>query len=157
PAGARFDAGAGQVVLDAGRVTPGARFAGTYRVRVNPDVPDGTVIGNQGRVDALAETLGFPIDKATNQAERTVASPDLAMAKSFAGINAPAQTVTYTFDVRTAASAPSRGTVTVTDAIPTGLTVQAVAGAGWTCDPPAAAIRCTRSDALAGGGAYPSI
>src|SRR5207237_752813 len=45
------------------------------------------------------------------------------------------------------------GTVTVTETAPTGLTVMAMAGNGWTCN----TATCTRSDALPGGLSYPPI
>jgi len=49
--------------------------------------------------------------------------------------------------------APTSGTVTVTENVPTGLTLAAMAGSGWTCSSNA----CTRSDALNGGSSYPAI
>ncbi len=64
------------------------------------------------------------------------------------------QNATYTVTVSNAASAPSTvGTVTVTDTIPSGLTLVSLAGTGWTC----VTNTCTRVDALAGGASYPSI
>jgi hypothetical protein len=42
--------------------------------------------------------------------------------------------------------------VTVTDTLPSGLTLVSMAGAGWTCT-----NACTRSDALAGSASYPAI
>jgi len=50
-------------------------------------------------------------------------------------------------------TAPSNGTVTVTESLPSGLTLVSMAGTGWTC----ASITCTRSDALATGASYPAI
>ncbi len=52
-------------------------------------------------------------------------------------------------------SAPSSGTVTVTETPPPGLTVTALSGTGWTCT--VATRTCTRSDALAPGASYPAI
>ena len=46
------------------------------------------------------------------------------------------------------------GTVTVTETVPTGMTLVSMAGTGWTCT---TLPTCTRSDALAGGGSYPVI
>ena len=50
-------------------------------------------------------------------------------------------------------SSPSSGAVTVTETPPTGLTITALSGTGWTCTIPT----CTRSDALAPGTSYPPI
>jgi uncharacterized repeat protein (TIGR01451 family) len=64
------------------------------------------------------------------------------------------QNATYTVMVSDAANAPSTaGTVTVTDTIPSGLTLVSMAGTGWTC----VTNTCTRVDALAGGASYPAI
>jgi uncharacterized repeat protein (TIGR01451 family) len=53
---------------------------------------------------------------------------------------------------------PTSGTVTVTDTIPSGLSLVSMAGTGWSCgatpNPPNV---CTRSDALNGGLNYPAI
>jgi hypothetical protein len=50
-------------------------------------------------------------------------------------------------------SGPTSGTVTVNETIPSGLTLAAMAGAGWSCS----GSSCTRSDVLAAGASYPAI
>jgi len=49
----------------------------------------------------------------------------------------------------------SSGTVTVSDALPAGLTATDISGIGWTAN--LGSLTCTRSDALAVGAAYPPI
>jgi uncharacterized repeat protein (TIGR01451 family) len=51
------------------------------------------------------------------------------------------------------AAGPTGGLVTVTDTLPSGLSLVSMNGMGWNC----AANSCTRSDALGGGGTYPAI
>jgi uncharacterized repeat protein (TIGR01451 family) len=64
------------------------------------------------------------------------------------------QDATYTVSVSNGASAnPTSGTVTVTDALPSGLTLVSMTGSGWTC----ATITCTRSNTLNAGLSYPAI
>ena len=54
----------------------------------------------------------------------------------------------YTVTVTNALGAgATSGTVTVTESLPSGLTLVSMAGVGWTC----AGTCCTRSDALSGG------
>ena len=48
---------------------------------------------------------------------------------------------------------PTSGKVTVTDTIPSGLTLVSMAGTGWACT----SNVCTRTNALAAGKSYPAI
>jgi uncharacterized repeat protein (TIGR01451 family) len=60
----------------------------------------------------------------------------------------------YTLTVSNLSGASSTtGFVTVTDAIPSGMTLMSMAGSGWTCIGNA----CSRSDSLAAGASYPPI
>ena len=81
----------------------------------------------------------------------------LTITKTHTGDFTQEQTAaTYTVTVSNAAGAgPTNGTVTVLDTTPLGLTLDSMAGTGWTCA--ADANSCTRSDALAGGASYPPI
>ena len=63
----------------------------------------------------------------------------------------------YLLSVYNAGAAPTTGQVTVTDTLPSGLSLVSMkTGFGWTC-PGTAANNCTRSDALSGGASYPGI
>lgn len=61
----------------------------------------------------------------------------------------------YTLTVSNTGDAPSFGTVTVTDTVPTGLTATNISGSGWTCTQPAGP--CQRNDALANGASFPAL
>jgi len=81
-------------------------------------------------------------------------APALAITKTHTGSFVQGLTGTYTVTVSNGAgSGPTIGTVTVAENPPSGLTIATMAGTGWTCS----ASSCTRSDALAGGAAYPAI
>ena len=83
-----------------------------------------------------------------------VSGSDLTIAKVHSPSTAvPGQTITYTVTVKNVGASASSGPVTVTETPPTGLTITALAGAGWTCTIPT----CTRSDALAPAASYPDI
>jgi uncharacterized protein (TIGR03437 family) len=90
-----------------------------------------------------------------NQWSMTTSPAVLSVDKAHIGNFAQGQTsATYTVTVSNSASAgPTAGTVTVSEAVPAGLTLVSMAGTGWTC----ADISCTRSDALAAGASYPAI
>ena len=61
---------------------------------------------------------------------------------------------TYTITVSNASGvAGTSGAVTVTDAVPIGLTLVSMAGTGWTCS----GDTCNRTDSLGSGKSYPAI
>jgi uncharacterized repeat protein (TIGR01451 family) len=81
---------------------------------------------------------------------------DLTISKTHSGNFIGGQTnVPYTITVSNSGGGSSAGTVTVTDALPNGLTATAMSGFGWTCD--LANTRCTRSDSLLNGASFPVI
>src|SRR5690242_19919964 len=66
----------------------------------------------------------------------------------------PGMVAAYTtITVRNPGSDSVRGTVSVTDTLPAGLTMTAIGGAGWSC----AGLTCSRSDRLAPHSAYQPI
>ena len=82
---------------------------------------------------------------------------DLTIAKTHAGNFTQGQVgATYSLTVTNsgASDKANLALVTVTDAPPSGLTITAMSGAGWTCTTPPS---CTRSDLLAAGASYPAI
>ena len=82
--------------------------------------------------------------------------PDLTLTKTHTGNFTQGQAgATYTITARNVGTSASSGTVTVTDALPTGLTATGLAGAGWTCS--VATLTCSRSDILAVTTSYPPI
>ena len=81
--------------------------------------------------------------------------PALSIAKAHQGNFAQAQqNATYTITVGNGLTAAvTSGTVTVTETVPSGLTLVSMAGTGWTCS----SNTCTRADALAAGASYAAI
>jgi uncharacterized repeat protein (TIGR01451 family) len=83
-----------------------------------------------------------------------IASPVLSITSTHTGSFVQGQTGSYTVTVsNSAAAGPTSGTVTVTEALPVGLTLNTMSGTGWTCS----ANSCTRGDVLAAGSSYPLI
>jgi uncharacterized protein (TIGR03437 family) len=80
----------------------------------------------------------------------------LAITQSHIGNLTAGETgMTYTLSVTNAGSAPSWGTVRVTDALPPGLAATSLTGAGWTCD--LASVTCAQPGGLAAGAGYSPI
>jgi hypothetical protein len=119
---------------------------------------------------------GEPIPQATNPvpynfleragtppAQWFVAPDGLGIdATHFPAVFARGRTGTITINVTNLLDTPSDAdpvggsTVTVTDAIPAGLTATSVSGPGWTCSG-SGTRRCTRTDTLAPHASYPPI
>jgi uncharacterized repeat protein (TIGR01451 family) len=88
-----------------------------------------------------------------NNSSSTGTPPALSIVKTHTGNFTQGQTgATYTVTVTNSGN-PTLGTVTVTETIPTGLTLVSMAGDGWICS----GITCKRSDVLSPGGSYPDI
>ena len=83
-----------------------------------------------------------------------VITPVLAVSKSHSGNFVAGGSGSYTVTVSNTGGAPTSGTVTLTDAAPTGMSVTAMSGTGWSCSN---LPTCTRTDALAAGSSYPAI
>jgi uncharacterized repeat protein (TIGR01451 family) len=98
---------------------------------------------------------------ATNGLDQTfttapTGTPDLAITVAHAGNFTQGDiSDTYTIAITNVGAAASSGMVTVTNALPGGLTATAISGSGWTTN--LATLTCTRSDALAAGASYPAI
>jgi chitodextrinase len=85
-----------------------------------------------------------------------IPTSDLTVGKTHTGTFSQGQIgASYSLAVSNVGSASTTGTVTVTDALPSGLTATAIGGNGWSCS--LATTSCTRSDALAAAGSYPAV
>jgi LPXTG-site transpeptidase (sortase) family protein len=136
----------------------------TFTVNIAPSVATGTY-NNPATATYLDPTRTTLAGTAASAypgggVERvSVGVPDLTITKSHTDpLVRGSTTATYTLTVHNSGGGPSTGTVTVTDALPAGLTPTAAAGSGWTCPAPAGqTVSCTRADALAAGSSYPAI
>ena len=81
---------------------------------------------------------------------------DLTLTKTHVGSFTQGQNgAVYTLTVKNSGSSATTGTVSLRDVLPSGLTAAGMTGSGWTCT--TSTLTCTRSDALAAGGSYPSV
>ncbi len=85
----------------------------------------------------------------------TILFPSLNIAKTHTGsFTQGQQSATYTITVsNTGGATPTLGTVSVTDTLPTGLTLVSISGTGWLC----VSVTCMRNDTLMPGGGYPPL
>ena len=82
-------------------------------------------------------------------------TPDLTITSSHSGTFYQGSTGTYTLTVTNSGTAPTSGQVTVTDTLPSGMSVSSLSGTGWTCTVSTAS--CTQTTALANGASYSPI
>ncbi len=99
---------------------------------------------------------GTPNPRSSASNPPPVTSIDLAITKSHSGTFTQGDAArTYTITVTNVGSLATTGTVSVVDALPTGLTATAMSGTGWTIT--LGTLTATRADALNTNAAYPAI
>ena len=139
--------------VTSGTVTSGAASA-TYVV------PGGTGTGMY-TINAVYNPGGpFATSSDGTHTLSVTGMPDLTISKMHTGNFTQGQMgATYSITVANSGTAPTSGSVTVTDTIPNGLTLVSMAGTGWTCGPPNAANVCvtTTTTAQLPGYTYPAI
>jgi uncharacterized protein (TIGR03437 family) len=99
----------------------------------------------------VSNEVTFPV---LNPSGTSSMVPSLNIVMTHTGNFSPGETnATYTVTVTNVGANPTYGTVTVTEVVPTGLTLVSITGDGWNC----IGAVCTRSDALPFGGVYPTL
>jgi uncharacterized repeat protein (TIGR01451 family) len=106
------------------------------------------------QVNSVTVSGGGSASASTTDSTIILPSPHLTISSTHSGNFVQGQIGVYTLTVsnQTGASATT-GTVTVTDTLPSGMTLVSVAGSGWTC----ASNICTTSTVLQPGTSYQAI
>ena len=116
-----------------------------------------TSVTNTATVSGGGE-LNTANDTASDPTTITPQAPDLTISKTHSGSFAEGDSAdNYTITVHNIGTLPTSGLVTVTDAVPTGMSPVSASGTGWTTQISGSTITATRSDALAAGGSYPAL
>ncbi len=127
-----------------GRVTTSGEIT-EYAVPTNGSEPFSIVTGPDGAL-WFTELTGNKIGRA--------AFPALSITKTHTGNFTQGQMgAQYSVSVGNPGNGSTTGVVTVTDTIPTGLSLVSMTGTGWSCT----LNTCTRSDVLASNQTYPAI
>ena len=120
----------------------------TVNVAANAASPQVNTVAVSGGGSPNANAVDSAIIYATNPAALSITLTHVG------NFTAGQVGATYTVNVSNGAAAGSTsGTVTVTETVPSGLTLVSMAGTNWTC----ASNTCTRSDVLTPGSSYPAI
>ncbi|HKF22128.1 MAG TPA: DUF11 domain-containing protein [Candidatus Angelobacter sp.] len=116
-------------------------------------VTNTATVGGGGDVNPLNNTASDPTTIIPPPADLTISKTHAAgsFAQGFGAI--------YNLTVSNVGLGPTKGAVTVVDTLPTGITIIAASGNGWTCvvSTNLTTMTCTRGDILAVGVSYPTI
>lgn len=162
----RFRLGAGATATQGGTLAIDSTTAVRFRVVVNSNVTNGTVISNQAIVRYTDPTAGSDVTVlslppggpvAGAPTTLTVETPDLTITKSHTGNLVRGSSGAYSLTVSNAGPGISAGTITVLDTLPVGLTPATATGSGWTCGITGQVVACTRSGAISDGASAPAI
>jgi uncharacterized repeat protein (TIGR01451 family)/fimbrial isopeptide formation D2 family protein len=82
---------------------------------------------------------------------------DLGIVKSHSGNAVAGQNLDFTLAVTNHGKSDSPGPITVTDAIPSGMSYVSASGSGWSCAASGRNLTCTRTAGLAAGTSAPDI
>jgi uncharacterized repeat protein (TIGR01451 family) len=127
----------------------------TLTVDVSANAPD--TLTNTAAVTTLGDNNATN-DVANDPTQIDSQMVDLTIDKSHAGSFSRGQTgATYTLVVSNVGALQSSGTVSVSDVLPTGLALTAVAGTNWECSFDPGSVNCVRNDDLAAGASYEPI
>jgi uncharacterized repeat protein (TIGR01451 family) len=155
----RFALGTGGTATQGGRLAIGESTTFSFKVTVNSALADGTALTNIGQISYTADQLGIKSEVDTPPATTKVIVPDLKIDKSHTGLlRAGSDDVTFSLVVSNVGTAPSRGTVTVTDELNQYFSFAGTpSGTDWACSTSGRKLTCTRSDSLAVGNSWPPI
>ena len=129
--------------------TLSANASCTITVVVTSPVP-GTFSNTTTGVSSNETATGTPATASL----LTVVSPDLRLTKTHSGNFIVGTQGTYTLTIdNTIGTAPTSGTITVTDTLPAGLTYVAAGsgGTGWACSAAGQVVTCTSSTVIGAG------
>jgi uncharacterized repeat protein (TIGR01451 family) len=122
----------------------------TVKVNVAPDA-------SSPQLNQVSVSGGGSAPASASDSTTILPPPTLSISKTHTGNFAQGQQhAIYTVKVSNAAGvSATSGAVTVTEAVPSGMTLVSMAGTGWTC--PANGTTCSRTSALSAGSSYPPI
>jgi uncharacterized repeat protein (TIGR01451 family) len=129
-------------------VGPSATTSITLTVSVDAGAP--ASVNNSASV-ATAGDSDPSNDTATDSAIPIGGPADLALQMNHPGAFVVGHAGTYTITAINVGAAPTTGTITVTDVLPTGLNFTSGSGSGWSCGAVGQTVTCTTPGPLAAG------
>jgi mucin-19 len=141
------------VSLSGGTIPSGGCFIRVNVMAANPGVYLNVIPAGQ------LQTANAGTSQQAATASLQISAPDLRVSKKSSGKFWRGQQAgaAYVISVSNIGSAPSNGTVTMQDTIPSGLAIGTVTAVGWSCATSGQVVSCARADSLPVGGNYDDI
>jgi uncharacterized repeat protein (TIGR01451 family) len=156
-----FRLGTGATASSGGTIAPGETDTLTFDVTVDASDVDGQQITNQAHATFLGKSLGTSYVNDSPAVVSTVATPDLAIYKTYTGGLIGGTQTQFNLTVTNLGSLQkvAGDQVTVTDTLPsdTFSSLDGASGDGWSCTSSDLTATCTRSDRLGPNDSYPDI
>ncbi|MFZ0759792.1 MAG: C25 family cysteine peptidase [Candidatus Sulfotelmatobacter sp.] len=145
--------GGGGVVLVSGTPASLSITGGTSGITENPGVTYGATNGATG-----VSVTNATISSTSGTQSGAQCTPDVTLTKSHVGNFTRGSIASYTIPVSNLSLyGATKGTVTVNDTLPVGLTPTSAIGTGWTCSIALQTVSCIDATALAANSGYPAI
>lgn len=129
----------------------------TYTVSATVSASSGSIANTVTVAPPSWLTDATPANNSATDTDTVVAAADLQITKVAATGFAVGNTADYTLTVRNNGPQSAAGTITVSDALPSGLTYSTAFGTGWTCAHASGTVTCTRSGPVTSGTTLPAI
>jgi uncharacterized repeat protein (TIGR01451 family) len=133
---------------------PAGESAESLELRVDIAPSVGSQVTNEATVALAADPVS---DNDTDDDTAAVGRVDVSIDKSHTGNFPRGGDGSYTLAVSNGGTSATRGTTTVTDALPSGLSFQSASGTGWSCSVSSGTVSCDHAGTIAPGGAAQPI
>jgi uncharacterized repeat protein (TIGR01451 family)/fimbrial isopeptide formation D2 family protein/LPXTG-motif cell wall-anchored protein len=136
-------------VLDAGGLASGA--SSTFRVSVSVAANHQGDVTNTARVESPTHDP-VPGNNVSTDTTSPVTTVDLAISKKHTATAVAGASLDFTLTVSNEGPSDDQGTITVSDPLPSGMTLETASGTGWDCSASTATqVACSRAGGLAHG------
>ncbi|HST50569.1 MAG TPA: DUF11 domain-containing protein [Pyrinomonadaceae bacterium] len=137
--------------------TLAASGTATYTVKGTVNASSGSLANTATVAVPSWLTDATPANNSATDTDSIVSAADLSITKTAVTTFAVGNNAGYTLTVHNAGPQSATGTITVTDALPSGLSYVSATGTGWTCSNAGGTVTCTNPGPLASGSNLPVI
>jgi uncharacterized repeat protein (TIGR01451 family) len=129
----------------------------TYTITATVTASSGSIANTATVAPPAWMTDATPANNSATDTDTVVAAADLSITKTTASTFVVGSNASYTLTATNGGPQSAAGTITVSDALPAGLTYVSAAGTGWTCSHASGTVTCTRAGPVTSGTTLPAI